>query len=442
VSSEENELNLAVLGAGYVGLVTAACLSKLGWRVCCIDNNEARVKGLEAGRLPFFEDGLDEAVRDAVAGGGLTFASSAAAARGAAAVFICVGTLDERGDWSARHVNRAVSDIAEDGSLPRTLVVRSTLMPGATARLATLANERDPSVEVAHNPEFTRQGTAIDDFLNPDRVVVGLTRPENESRAAALLRTVYGHVRAPLLVTDAASAELIKVGSNVFLAMKAGFANELARLAAATGADVATVVDGIGLDRRIGRSYMTPGPGFGGSCLPSQARSLPALAHERGVATPIIDAIDGSNGLQAGWVVDSLERAVGDLNGKRIGVLGLTFKAGTDDVRESPALRICYALAARGAAIAGHDPMGSQAAAQAAEQSGFVIDVCPTVAAATRDADGLIIATEWPEYHALDWPALVQGMRGRVLVDARRVADAQAATSAGLSVIVLGRSAN
>jgi len=157
VSNEDNELNLAVLGAGYVGLVTAACLSKLGWRVCCIDNNEARVKGLEAGRLPFFEDGLDEAVRDAVAGGGLTFASSAAAARGAAAVFICVGTLDERGDWSARHVNRAVSDIAEDGSLPRTLVVRSTLMPGATARLATLAKERDPSVEIAHNPEFTRQ---------------------------------------------------------------------------------------------------------------------------------------------------------------------------------------------------------------------------------------------------------------------------------------------
>ncbi len=442
MADEENELKLAVLGAGYVGLVTAACLSTLGWSVRCVDNDEARIDGINAGRLPFFEPGLDEAVRDAVDAGRLTFATSMAAARDATAVFICVGTLDERGDWSARAVKRAVSGLAEDQAAPRTLIVRSTLMPGATARLAKLASDRDADVELAHHPEFTRQGSAIDDFLNPDRVVVGLTRPEHESSALPLLRSVYRRVRAPLVVTDATSAEMIKVGSNAFLAMKAGFANELARLSAATGADVATVVDGIGLDRRIGRSYMTPGPGFGGSCLPSQARSLPALAHEHGVATPIIDAIDGSNGLQAGWVVDSLERAVGDLNGKRICVLGLTFKAGTDDVRESPSLRICYALAARGATVAGHDPMGGQAAAKAADRSGFTLEVCPTVVAASRAADGLVIATEWPEYHTLDWTSLVASMPGRVLVDSRRVADAQAAASAGMNVIVLGRSAN
>jgi UDPglucose 6-dehydrogenase len=371
----------------------------------------------------------------------LTFSTSTSAGRNAAAVFICVGTLDQRGDWSAREVNRAVSDLASDVGAPRILVVRSTMMPGATARLVQLAADHDESVEIAVNPEFTRQGTAMNDFLHPDRVVVGLTRPAAESRALPILRAAYESIGAPVLVTDAASAEMIKTGSNVFLALKAGFANEMARLSAATGADVATVIDGIGLDKRIGRAYMTPGPGFGGSCLPSQARSVPIAAHEHGVATPIMDAIDSSNGQQAGWVVDSLERVVGDLSGKRICVLGLTFKAGTDDVRESPALRICRALAGRGAIVVAHDPFGARAAREAADRDGFVIDICSTPLDAADGADGIVVATEWPEYGQVEWARAAARSDTPVIVDARGVVDAAAASAAGFRVVVLGRPA-
>jgi UDPglucose 6-dehydrogenase len=435
----EDPLDLAILGAGYVGLVTAACLARLGFNVRCIDRDAKRIEGLQRGVMPFFEPGLEDAVLEGSASGRLQFSHDPAFSHGAAAVFLCIGTLDERGDWSPRDVERALAGVVADKEAPRTIVVRSTLMPTETARMARIAADVDPSVEIAINPEFTRQGNAVGDFLQPDRVVVGLTRPETESRALPLLQRVYLHVRAPILVTDAASAELIKTGSNVFLALKAGFANELARLAAATGADVAMVVDGIGLDTRIGRAYLTPGPGIGGSCLPSQTRSLPDVSAAQGVHTPIIDSVATSNSQQAEWIADQVEREIGALQGKRVAVLGLAFKAGTDDVRESPALAVSRALAARGAQLAGHDPLAQVAAQQVLAREGIDMTLGESAAAIAAGADAIVVATEWPEYANLDWAALGSATQGRVVVDSRRVVDQTAAAAEGFKVVALGR---
>ena len=250
-------------------------------------------------------------------------------------------------------------------SLPRGIVVRSTLLPGTARALAAEARAVDPSVRLAHNPEFTREATAVADFLAPDRVVIGvddLGEDPAADRLAADVARVYAPLDAPTVVTDLTSAETIKLASNVFLAAKITFANELARLCAATGADVAAVVDGMGMDGRIVRSFLSPGPGFGGSCFPSQARALPELARTHGVHVPLMEAVWPSNLAQGEWLLDGVERAVGrPLAGLRVALLGLTFKAGTDDLRESPSLRIGELLVARGAHVAAFDPMALSA---------------------------------------------------------------------------------
>jgi UDPglucose 6-dehydrogenase len=259
---------------------------------------------------------------------------------------------------------------------------------------------------------------------------------------------------APVLLTDLTSAETIKVASNVFLAAKITFANEISRLAAATGADAQAVVEGMGLDKRIGRSFLSPGPGFGGSCFPSQARALPRLAHGHGVQTPLMDAIWPSNLRQADWLIEGLERAAGrSVSGMRVALLGLTFKAGTDDVRESPAIRLGRGLLARGARVAAFDPVALergicllQAAADAADAAGAAgadnaraaLEAAPSVAVATRGAHAVVVATEWPEFGTLDWAAIAPAMAGDLVVDGRRVVDRAAASAAGLRVVALG----
>jgi UDPglucose 6-dehydrogenase len=321
-------MRIAIVGAGYVGLVTAACLAHLGHDVVVLDVDEARIDGLRAGHVPVHEPGLDDLVAEGLANGRLSFAGTPAAMRGATLTIVCVGTLDLDEEWDGAVVRAAVIALAQDASLPRAIVIRSTLLPGTAMRIAAEARAIDPGVRLAHNPEFTREAVAVADFLAPDRIVIGVD-DRGESGAAALveaLREVYAPLSAPLVVTDLASAEMIKVASNVFLAAKVAFANEIARLAAATGADAQAVVDGMGLDTRIGRSFLSPGPGFGGSCFPSQARALPILAADHAVATPLLDAIWPSNERQGEWLVDGLERALGtSLAGCRVPLLGLTF---------------------------------------------------------------------------------------------------------------------
>ncbi len=346
-------MHLAIVGAGYVGLVTAACLAHVGHDIVCLDVDAARIERLRGGELPVHEPGLDELVAEGLEHGRLRFAADPAEMRGRDLVIVCVGTLDAAEEWDGGIVRAAVHGVAADATLPRHIVIRSTLLPGTARALAAELRTVDPGVRLAHNPEFTREAAAVGDFLAPDRIVIGVDDHDDGAAGTALaeaLAAVYAPLEAPILVTDLTSAETIKVASNVFLAAKITFANEIARLAAATGADAAAVVDGMGLDRRIGRSFLSPGPGFGGSCFPSQARALPQVAASHGLQTPLLDAIWRSNVSQAEWLLDGLERAAGRaLAGMRVALLGLTFKAGTDDLRESPALRLGAALLARGA---------------------------------------------------------------------------------------------
>jgi UDPglucose 6-dehydrogenase len=339
--------------------------------------------------------------------------------------------------------------IAADASLPRAIVIRSTLLPGTASTIARRVAPLDGDVRLAHNPEFTREASAVRDFLSPDRIVIGVDGHDDGVAGSALvdaLRRLYAPLAAPVVVTDLTSAETIKVASNVFLAAKITFANEIARLAAATGADAQAVVDGMGLDRRIGRGFLSPGPGFGGSCFPSQARALPRLARAYGVQTPLMDAIWPSNLGQAEWLVDGLTRLLGaSLAGRRVALLGLTFKAGTDDLRESPALRLARALLVRGATVAAWDPLALEPGvallrreagtgagpAPAIEAAGSVLD-------AVRGADAVVVATEWPELGTLDWAGLALAMAGDVVIDGRRIVDVASATAAGLRVVSLG----
>jgi UDPglucose 6-dehydrogenase len=437
-------MHLAIVGAGYVGLVTAACLAHIGHDVTCLDVDAARIERLHAGDLPVHEPGLDDLVAEGLGNGRLRFANDYAAIRGADLVIVCVGTLDAEEEWDGEIVRAAVRDIAADPALPRNVVIRSTLLPGTAAGIAAEVRAIDPAVRLAHNPEFTREAVAVADFLEPDRVVIGVDGYDDEGPGAALatsLRAVYAPLEAPVVVTDLTSAETIKVASNVFLAAKITFANEISRLAAAAGADAAAVVDGMGLDKRIARSFLSPGPGFGGSCFPSQARALPRLAAGYGVQTPLLDAIWPSNVRQAEWLLDGLERAAGrPVAGMRVALLGLTFKAGTDDLRESPALRLGAALLARGASVAAFDPLALDTGVALLTKGGPDVPVAaaPTAAAACAGADAVVVATEWPEFRTLDWSAIAPAMAGRVVIDGRRIVDVTAATSAGLRVVALG----
>jgi UDPglucose 6-dehydrogenase len=438
-------MHIGIVGAGYVGLVTAACLAHLGHRITCVDVDGARITGLRAGRSPVHEPGLEALIVEGLGSGMLAFTVDVGSLGACDLVIVCVGTLDAAEEWAGEIVRETVHALAADQGLPRRIVIRSTLLPGTAARLAVELRTIDPSVRLAHNPEFTREAAAVADFLSPDRVVIGVDGHDDGAEGSALvaaLREVYEPLDAPVVVTDLTSAETIKVASNVFLAAKITFANELARLAAAAGADASAVVDGMGLDRRIGRAFLSPGPGFGGSCFPSQARALPQLARTLGVETPLMDAIWPSNASQAEWLVEGLEQALGrTIGGLRVALLGLTFKAGTDDLRESPALRIGRALLGRGATVAAYDPVagpkGAVALAAAMAARGRV-EQAPDIASACRAAAAVVVATEWPEFGGLDWAALGSTMAGDVVVDGRSVVDVEAAMKAGLRVIALG----
>ena len=439
-------MQIAIVGAGYVGLVTAACLAHIGHDTVCLDVDAKRIGRLRRGELPVHEPGLDELVAEGQANGRLAFTADQAAIRGHDLVIVCVGTLDVAEEWNGDIVRAAVRDIASDPELPRMIVIRSTLLPGTAVDIAEEVRGIDAAVRIAHNPEFTREAVAVSDFLTPDRVVIGVDGHDDGGPGTALadsLRKVYASLEAPTVVTDLTSAETIKVASNVFLAAKITFANELSRLTAATGADAAAVVDGMGLDKRIVRSFLSPGPGFGGSCFPSQARALPRLAHSFGVQTPLLDAIWPSNVSQAEWLLDGMQQAAGrPVEGMRVALLGLTFKAGTDDLRESPAIRLGQALLGRGASVAAFDPValdgGAEMLASAAPSGSAAVVAAPTAEAACQGADAVVVATEWPQFRELDWAAIAPTMAGQVIVDGRRIIDSTAATDAGLRVVALG----
>ena len=431
-------MHLFLLGAGHVGLVTAVGFARLGHRVTVADVNAARIAALDDGRPPVFEPGLSEALADGLAAGVLAFTTELNPPADAPFTFICVNTpTGPDGPLSTVHVEAAIARLLTKVGPEHTIVIRSTLPLGGPDRLAALVADHPDRPSIATNPEFMREGQALEDFDRPNRVVAGWLEPRDLAAAQAVLQ-LYAPLGSPSLVADARSVALIKLGSNVFLGMKISFANELARVADATGADIEQVIAGIGLDGRIGTAFLRPGPGIGGSCLPEQAVAIALQTVALDVEAPLLSAVHRSNAVHQRQIVARLEGLLGgpgSLVGRRVGLLGLAFKADTDDVRESPALALAANLRAAGARVLAHDPRAEARARQADP----LLEIVATPLEAVRDADAVVVATEWADYGRLDWPALAAAMRGTIVYDTRAIVALEAAEAAGLQVERLGR---
>jgi len=429
---------LGVVGVGYVGLTTGACLAALGHRVVCGDIDAERIERLRAGVIPIVEEGLAPLVADGIASGRLTFVVGAAeVARQASIVFLCVPTpQDDDGSADLSYVQAAAAEIAPVLAAGSVVVNKSTVPVGSTHVVSAALRRGD--VAVVSNPEFLREGTAVHDFLHPDRVVVGSADRAAAHRVADLYRSLDTRV----LVTDAASAETIKYAANGFLAMKISFVNAVAAMCEAVGADVADVVEGIGSDHRIGREFLRPGPGWGGSCFPKDSRALVHVAASHGYDFALMRGVIDVNEEQRKRMVHKVCVAAGtdDLHGVTVAVLGLTFKAGTDDLRDSPALAVIGELVGIGATVRGYDPTCVGELSPGRARDLVHVERCASAVEAARDADVVVIATEWPEFSGVDIAAVAGAMRGRALVDMRNLLDPSAVRAAGLTYDGVGRS--
>ncbi|MFN0093605.1 MAG: UDP-glucose dehydrogenase family protein, partial [Dehalococcoidia bacterium] len=422
---------IAVLGCGYVGAVSAACFAKLGHDVECIDLDPQRVRLLQGGRSPIHEPGLEELLAGGIAAGRLSFRASYPDRIDAQIVFIAVNTPEsQEGAADIRAVRDAVSMVAPRLS-PGSIIVNKSTVPIGTAELVAGMAHRagNHGIAVVSNPEFLREGSAISDFLLPDRIVLGSDSADALDRVAAL----YAGIEAPVLRVDVRTAEMIKYASNAFLAVKIGFMNEIANLCDGVGADVHVVAKGMGLDKRIGSKFLHPGPGYGGSCFPKDTRALAALGDEHQAPQRIVTAAIDVNLRQRQLVVDRLAAALDGVQGREVAVLGLAFKPNTDDVRESPALYVCRALVTGGAHVRAFDPVASAPAAAALADIAAHLVFAASVEHAVADADAIVIMTEWNEFRGLDLAGVKALMRGRLIVDARNVLDPGHARALGFT---------
>ena len=407
---------IAIIGTGYVGLTSGACLAHLGHDVVCADVDADKVAQLSAGEVRTVEAGLGDLVAEGQAAGRLRFTDDVAdAVAGREVVILCVPTPhapDGSVDLSAvETAATAIGPALEPGAV---VVDKSTVPVGTTHLVAGLLDRDD--VSVASNPEFLREGTAVADFLGPDRIVVGA----DDDRTREVVRSLYDGVDAPVVLTDPASAETIKYAANAFLVTKLSFANAIAAVCEAVGADIDDVVLGLGYDDRIGANHLRPGPGWGGSCFPKDSRALIHQAGQAGYDFRFLDSAIEVNRQQFDRMVDKVRRAVGgDLAGRTVAVWGLTFKAGTDDLRDSPALEVIDRLLAAGAAVRAHDPT----VAAHRDPVPAAVDLVVDPVAACVGADALVVLTEWPEYAAVDPAAAVAGLAGQAVVDTRNLLD-------------------
>ena len=432
-------MRIAMIGTGYVGLVSGACFADFGHRVSCVDKDQSKIDGLNAGAMPIWEPGLEAIVKSNVERGRLTFTTDLAdAVQGAEAVFIAVGTPARRGDGHAdlTFVFEATRELAKFIKPGTVVVTKSTVPVGTGDRIEQILNEEGVSdVSVASNPEFLREGAAIADFKHPDRIVVGA----QDNRAQDVLREIYRPLflnRAPILITSRRTAELTKYAANAFLAVKISFINEIADLCEAVDADVQDVARGIGLDNRIGPKFLHAGPGYGGSCFPKDTVALLQTADTVGVDQRIVRTTVQVNDDRKARMVERVSDALGgDLEGKHVGVLGLAFKPNTDDMREAPSIPIVKSLVERGASVSAFDPV----AREQAEQIFTGIDFANDAYAAADGADALVIVTEWDEFRALDLERIAGLLKGKILVDLRNVYDREDAEEAGLTYYGVGR---
>ncbi len=429
-----------MIGAGYVGLVSGTCFAEFGAAVTCVDVLEEKIEALKKGEIPIYEPGLDALVSKNVEAKRLTFSTKLAEeVPKADVVFIAVGTPTRRGDGHAdlTYVYEAAREIAKYLDGYTVIVNKSTVPVGTAAQVSRIVREENPGADfsVASNPEFLREGAAIGDFMRPDRVVLGI----EDERAESVLRALYrpiNLIEAPILVTNWESAELIKYAANAFLATKISFINEIANLCEAVGADSHAVAKGMGLDGRIGKKFLHPGPGYGGSCFPKDTLALIRIAQENDVPSRIVESVVEVNAAQKARMVKKIKNMLGDVSGKKIVVLGLTFKPETDDMRDSPSLSIIPPLLDKGAEIYAHDPHGVSEAKKALPQA---VNYVSDIYVATKNADAVVIMTEWNEYRNLNLVKIKSLMKGNAFIDLRNVYEREALEDIGFEYSAVGR---
>jgi len=436
-------MNVCVVGTGYVGLVTGACFAEFGVRVVCADNNEQKIAALGRGEIPIYEPGLDTLVARNEAAGRLAFTTDTAQAiRDALVVFIAVGTPPrEDGSTDLSYVEAVAREIGRAMDGYKVIVTKSTVPVGTSAKVKRWIQEelakasKKVRFSVASNPEFLREGAAIQDFMKPDRVVIGC----EDDEAMAILKDLYRPlylISAPFVVTSVPTAELTKYAANAFLATKISFINEMANLCEKIGGDVHDIARGIGLDGRIGQKFLHPGPGYGGSCFPKDTSSAAHFARELGSPLEIVEAVIRVNELQRARMVAKIEAALGGaVSGKRIGVLGLAFKPETDDMRDAPSVDILRALIERGAQVQAYDPAAMEQTRKILPE----VSLCAGEYEACQGADVLVIVTEWNQFRMLDLDRVKRSMREPVVVDLRNIYEPSAMRAAGFQYACVGR---
>jgi UDPglucose 6-dehydrogenase len=432
-------MRIAVIGTGYVGLVSGACLSEFGHEVVCVDKDAGKVETLRAGGIPIFEPGLDDVVATNAKAGRLSFSTDLqSAVAGAQAVFIAVGTPSRRGDGHAdlSYVFAAAEEIAEALTGYTVVVTKSTVPVGTSRQVEEIVRKTRPGADfdMASNPEFLREGAALEDFRRPDRVVVGC----DTERARDVMREVYRPLflnETPILFTSRETSELIKYAANAFLATKITFINEMADICEKVGGDVQDVARGIGLDGRIGKKFLHAGPGYGGSCFPKDTIALVRTASELGAPSRIVEAVVAVNDRRKLDMAKKIEAAFGGVKGKTIAVLGLTFKPNTDDMRDAPSLVILPYLQAAGATIRAFDPEGHREAAKLMD-----LDYRSETYETLEGADGVVILTEWNEFRALDFAKVKAALKTPLMVDLRNIYRPAQMAEAGFQYVSVGRS--
>lgn len=432
-------MHIAVIGTGYVGLVTGACFADFGMRVTCVDKDETKIASINSGVMPIFEPGLDALVAKGVREGRLEFSTDVGGTIDQSlVVFLAVGTPPS-GDGSAdmSQIDEVALEIAKSLNGYKVIVTKSTVPVGAASRIKKIISENKATASrfsVAANPEFLREGAAINDFMRPDRVVIGCTDDE----AVAILKDIYRPLylnETPFVVTTPESAEMIKYASNAFLATKVSFINEISGLCELLGADVHDVARGMGMDARIGSKFLHPGPGFGGSCFPKDAQALVALGRSVEYEVKIVEAALGVNQRQRNSMIARIKRLVPELAGKKIAVLGLSFKPETDDIREAPALKLISDLVAAGATVQAYDPASMDSARRLLPD----ILYCEDEYDAARGADALVVVTEWNQFRRLDIDRLKQLMGEPNIIDLRNIYEPEKIRSAGFRYLAMGR---
>ena len=432
-------MHIAVIGTGYVGLVTGACFAEFGVDVTCVDVDQKKIEKLKEGTIPIYEPGLDKIVEKNAAAGRLKFTTDiSSAVKEALVVFLAVGTPPQKdGSPDMSYYRQAAKDVAESINGYKVLVTKSTVPIGTGKWLRDFVSENlkvETDLGVASNPEFLREGAAIDDFMRPDRVVIG----SNEERAIEVMKELYRPlylIETPIVITSLEAAELIKYAANAFLATKITFINEVANLCDAIGCDVHDVARGMGMDNRIGRKFLHPGPGYGGSCFPKDTRALTTVADQFGVETRIVDAVIEANERQRDAMLRKIEGLAGDLNGKQIGMLGLSFKPETDDMRESPAIDIIRAIVERGGKVRAFDPVAMDEAKHCLPSIEYAEDEYDAI----RDADVLVIVTEWNQFRALDMDKVKQLLKSPKIADLRNIYEPADMRELGFEYVGVGR---